>query len=378
MATLAEPSTVNTSAPAAVEQKTEPVEAPVAVTPSAEKAAETTPTGTAATETTPAAVEQKPEPVETPVTVTPSAEKAAETTPTETAATETTPTKGIAAETTSGPTWPTLSAGHPLALLFAQLPQILKEIDYNEVYGIHLDPTKPFLTKLILQKFLRASSNDLAKATTQLKDTLKWRKEYQPLKAKDEVFEAKRFAGLGYVTTLESVPTSSNATDIATFNIYGAVKDKAAVFGDLDYFIRWRVALMELGIAKLNLDKATTPIPDFGQGTDPYQGYQIHDYLNVSFLRPDPVVRAATKKTIETFSKYYPETLSRKFFVNVPVVMGWLYTATKLIVPKETVKKFTVLSYGEQLAGELGPGIPEVYGGKAAGLDTISETLKQE
>ncbi|KAF2803832.1 CRAL/TRIO domain-containing protein [Mytilinidion resinicola] len=335
------------------------------------------------TEATAAPVASKEvEPVETPAPTTEpktAAEPPSTTTPVESAPAETTPAITAPETTTTGPTWPETPADHPLSQLFTQLPEILKETDYDEVYGIHLDPTaKPFLTKLILQKFLRANANNIPKATHQLKETLKWRKTYQPLKAADEVFEAKRFAGLGYVTTLEKVPTSSNTTDIATFNIYGAVKDNSSTFGDLDAFIRWRVGLMELGLKKLELEKATVPIPDFGQGADPYQGYQIHDYLSVSFLRQDPVVKAATKKTIETLSAYYPETLSRKFFVNVPVIMGWVFTAVKLIVSKETVKKFTVLSYGEQLAAELGPGIPEVYGGKAAGLDTIAETLKLE
>lgn len=89
-------------------------------------------------------------------------------------------------------------------------------------------------------------------------------------------------------------------------------------------------------------------------------------------------VKAASKKTIETLGRYYPETLSRKFFVNVPIVMGWFYQAVKLVVAKETVKKFTVLSYGNQLATELGPGIPTVYGGTSGELKEIGEGVKVE
>jgi hypothetical protein len=135
---------------------------------------------------------------------------------------------------------------------------------------------------------------------------------------------------------------------------------------------------MELGIEKLGLASATTPIPDYGKGPDPYQGIQIHDYLRVSFLRMDPYAKAASRKTIETFQKYYPETLSRKFFVNVPVIMGWMFSAMRMFLAKETVKKFTVLSYGNQLAAELGPSVPEVYGGKGASLETMGATLKTE
>lgn len=133
---------------------------------------------------------------------------------------------------------------------------------------------------------------------------------------------------------------------------------------------------MELSIQKLDLVNATKPIPDYGQGPDPYQGIQIHDYLNIKFLRQDPKVKAATNKTIETFSAYYPETLSRKFFINVPVVMGWVFQAFKLILSKETIRKFTVLSYGNRLATELGPGVPAVYGGNGESLDQMGETVK--
>lgn len=132
---------------------------------------------------------------------------------------------------------------------------------------------------------------------------------------------------------------------------------------------------MEKSIHALSLYTATTPIPDYLAGPDPYQGYQVHDYLQVSFLRQDPAVKAATSKTIETLGRYYPETLSRKFFVNVPVIMGWVYTAVKMVVAKETAKKFTVLSYGKELAGELGEGVPEVYGGKKGGLESVAEGM---
>lgn len=132
---------------------------------------------------------------------------------------------------------------------------------------------------------------------------------------------------------------------------------------------------MEKSVQKLNLSAATQPIPNYNEGPDPYQGFQIHDYLQVSFLRQDPVVKAATKETIALLQSHYPETLSRKFFVNVPVVMGWLYSAMKLVIAKETVKKFTVLSYGNQLATELGPNVPKVYGGSAGELADIGEGM---
>jgi hypothetical protein len=133
---------------------------------------------------------------------------------------------------------------------------------------------------------------------------------------------------------------------------------------------------MEKSIQRLNLSAATEPIPNYGEGADPYQGFQIHDYLQVSFLRRDPLVKTATNRTIEVLSRHYPETLSRKFFVNVPVVMGWVFSAVKMVVAKETSRKFTVLSYGKELAGELGKGMPKSYGGEAGELADVAERME--
>jgi hypothetical protein len=127
---------------------------------------------------------------------------------------------------------------------------------------------------------------------------------------------------------------------------------------------------MELAVRELDLPSATTPIPS--NGADPYQMVQVHDYLNVSFLRMDPTIRAASKETIQTFSMAYPELLREKFFVNVPVLMGWVFAAMKLFLSETTIKKFHPLSYGAGLAGEVGAWgeqMPTVYGGKGEPVD---------
>jgi phosphatidylinositol transfer protein SFH5 len=133
---------------------------------------------------------------------------------------------------------------------------------------------------------------------------------------------------------------------------------------------------MEFGVSKLNLSAAKTPIPDYGKGPDPYQGIQVHDYLNVSFLRMDTRAKAASKKTIEMLGSYYPETLSRKFFVNVPLLMQWMFSAMNLFVSSaETKRKFVALGYGNQVVGELGQGVPEEYGGNGGKLADVGEGL---
>ena len=91
---------------------------------------------------------------------------------------------------------------------------------------------------MILQKFLRANAGDLDKARYQLTSALKWRKEYNPLQAKEEVFDSNKFGGLGFITTIHGAKDSKNVEDVATFNIYGAAaKDPKNTFGNVDLWV---------------------------------------------------------------------------------------------------------------------------------------------
>lgn len=77
---------------------------------------------------------------------------------------------------------------------------------------------------------------------------------------------------------------------------------------------------MELTLQRLHLEDATQEIPNHGHGLDRYQAIQVHDYLSVSFLRQPAEVKTASSKTIQLFQQMYPETMSKKYFVNVPLV----------------------------------------------------------
>lgn len=134
----------------------------------------------------------------------------------------------------SGPVWPETGPDHPLTKFYDSLEGLVTEAGHTEVYGVELSKSNAFHTKLILQKFLRAQQNDLEKAKQQLLDTLKWRKTFNPTAAAGESFDPRRFQGLGYVLEVEGVPESPNKKDVVTFNIYGAVKDNKATFGDLE------------------------------------------------------------------------------------------------------------------------------------------------
>ncbi|TVY52784.1 Phosphatidylinositol transfer protein sfh5 [Lachnellula cervina] len=257
----------------------------------------------------------------------------------------------------------------PLSKLFAELPSIIKDAEHNEMWGVELADESHVPTTIVLEKFLRANTKDVAKAKAQLIEALKWRKAVNPAKLlADEEFDTSKFGGLGYVTVYPK--SEGHAKEIVTWNIYGAVKDNKATFGNVEEFVNWRAALMELSVKELDLPSATEKIPENGE--DPYRMVQVHDYLNVSFLRMDPTIRAASKQTIQTFSMAYPELLKEKFFVNVPLVMGWVFATMKLFLSPETIKKFHPLSYGSNLAGELpsfGKELPTAYGGTGKDIE---------
>ncbi|KAF5982941.1 phospholipid transporter [Fusarium bulbicola] len=250
----------------------------------------------------------------------------------------------------------------PLTKLNARLEDIFTKTIHKEMWGVQLTNIDHVPTKVVLQKFLRANNDDPVAAEKQLTQALEWRKKMNPTALVTQTFDKSKFGDLGYVTVHKG---ENGKETIITWNIYGAVKDNKATFGNVEEFIKWRAAIMELSVQKLKLDQVTEPIPEGGE--DPYQMIQVHDYLNVSFFRMDPAVKAASKETISVFSMAYPELLAHKYFVNVPAIMGWMFGAMKLFLAPATLRKFHPMTSGTTLATEL-KGIvstlPKEYGGQ--------------
>ncbi|CVK90183.1 related to SFH5-phospholipid transporter [Fusarium mangiferae] len=250
----------------------------------------------------------------------------------------------------------------PLTKLNARLEDIFTKTLHKEMWGVQLTNIDHVPTKVVLQKFLRANNDDPVAAEKQLTQALEWRKKMNPTALVTQTFDKSKFGDLGYVTVHKG--ENGNET-IVTWNIYGAVKDNKATFGNVEEFIKWRAAIMELSVQKLKLDQVTEPIPEGGE--DPYQMIQVHDYLNVSFFRMDPAVKAASKETISVFSMAYPELLAHKYFVNVPAIMGWMFGAMKLFLAPATLRKFHPMTSGTTLATELKSivsTLPKEYGGQ--------------
>ncbi|KAL6836105.1 CRAL-TRIO domain-containing protein [Trichoderma sp. SZMC 28015] len=260
---------------------------------------------------------------------------------------------------------PALAPETPLAKFTARLADIIKESAHSEMWGVELSTDASHApTQVVLQKFLRANNGDLAGAEKQLAAALVWREKWQPTKLVSEAFNKDKFGGLGFVTNHKD--EAGNNT-VITWNIYGSVKDNKATFGDVTEFIKWRAALMELGVQQLHLNDITEPLSE--DGTDKHQMLQVHDYRSVSFFRMDPAVKAASKETISVFSTAYPELLAHKYFVNVPAIMGWMFGAMKLFLAPATLKKFHPMTSGTTLSTELksiAPSLPQEYGGSGS------------
>lgn len=229
-----------------------------------------------------------------------------------------------------------------------------KEAEYNELYGVYFPESLDEWTlkhRRILQKFVDAKPDSLEQAKEQLVATLRWRKGFQPLKAAFEEKHDPKFEPFGIV--LRNPETGM----IITCNIYGAIKNPQEIFKDIDAFIRWRVGLMERAIAKVDLESEDLSYMD-----------QVHDYLNVSFLRMDSNIRSAAREVTHIFQQYYPEFLHVKYFCNIPLVMMWVFKAVRYWQDEKTAAKFKVLRNGNELASELGDWLPNEYGGKGKPL----------
>ncbi|KAK0610977.1 CRAL-TRIO domain-containing protein, partial [Immersiella caudata] len=256
----------------------------------------------------------------------------------------------------------------------AQLWKTAQATGHPEIWGVTLaDPDTHIPSQIVLQKYLNANDGDLVKAKDQLVKTLEWRAKMQPLELVKKVFNKAKFEGLGFVTTHGDDVVEPENNEIFTWNIYGGVKSIEETFGNVDEFIAWRVALMELALQELSLSTATKPIT---ATEDPYKIFQVHDYKSISFLRSPPQVKSASAETIKVFAQNYPELLKEKFFVNVPAIMGFVYSFMKLFVAAKTIKKFHPMSNGGNLALEfadskvkdLGQQLPAEYGGKGKDL----------
>jgi hypothetical protein len=91
----------------------------------------------------------------------------------------------------------------------------------------------------------------------------------------------------------------------------------------------------------------------------------------VSLSSRDANSKAAASESTNIFGSHYPELLHKKFFINVPSWMTWIFWAFKTLIPSATFAKMAVIgSSTSSLQSALLPHIeakelPKRYGGDA-------------
>ncbi|KDQ13018.1 hypothetical protein BOTBODRAFT_112040 [Botryobasidium botryosum FD-172 SS1] len=226
-----------------------------------------------------------------------------------------------------------------------------------DLWGVNVDPARvdDARVSVILVKFLRARNLNVEEAGKMLTSTLKWREEYKAAETADEEFPQDVFGGIGFVAGRDKEGRP------ITYNVYGGNKDLKAVFGDFDRFMRWRVGLMEKGLKLIDFETVDSMV-------------QVHDYEGVGMGSRDANSKRAASEATKIFGDYYPELLHKKFFVNVPIFMTWIFWLFKAIVPAATFGKLQVVGTGPSTIGKEmlkivdKDQLPKKYGGEAEAL----------
>lgn len=212
------------------------------------------------------------------------------------------------------------------------LPDILTEAfgtsDIQALWGVPLDKdSDDERIKVVLMKFLRARNLEIPVAKDMLINSLKWRKEFSADTILDEQFDEAIYGdkvGFLYKTDKEGRPV--------TYNFYGGI-DQDKVFGDVDKFIRWRVALMEKGVKQVDFIHTDAMV-------------QVHDYTGASIWGRTANTKEATNKLIKLMQDNYPEFLSSKIF-GIPKWGSMIFKLLRPLLPEATLKKFVICSCDE-------------------------------
>ncbi|KAL4065966.1 CRAL-TRIO domain-containing protein [Scleroderma citrinum] len=225
------------------------------------------------------------------------------------------------------------------------------------LWGVTINPTKSkdARVSVVLMKFLRARNLNPDETKDMFISTLRWRQSFDVEGATKEQFPEDVFGKLGkiYGKDKHGHPVS--------YNLYGANKDIKAVFGDVQRFLRWRVAFMEQTIALLDFETVD-------------QVVQIHDYEGVSLSSRTENSKNAASEASSIFQSHYPEFLARKFFVNVPSFLTWIFWFFKPFISAATLSKMTVVGTGPRAIGSVlvstipEDELPKRYGGIAEGF----------
>ncbi|KAG9001492.1 Non-classical phosphatidylinositol transfer protein (PITP) [Tulasnella sp. JGI-2019a] len=227
-----------------------------------------------------------------------------------------------------------------------------------DFWGVPIDPLQSAdldpRVSVILVKFLRARNLDVDAAQTMFIKTLRWRHDFKTSDTVTEPFPDEVFG-----KTLFVFGKDKGGRPVS-YNVYGRKDNSAAIFSDLDRFLRWRVGRMEEALRELDfltVDSIT----------------QVFDYDGLTMASRDTNAKKAATTATKLFQDYYPETLAKKFFINVPAYMAWIFWAAKPFISAATFAKFQMVGKGPEVVGKAmlthidRAELPKQYGGDAEG-----------
>ncbi|KAL3641450.1 Patellin-3 [Castilleja foliolosa] len=222
----------------------------------------------------------------------------------------------------------------------------------TSIWGVPL--LKDDRSDVILLKFLRARDFKPKESFSMLKNTLKWRREFNV----DELVDEDLGDDLDKIVFMHGHDKEGHPV---CYNVYGEFQNKelyVRTFGDDEKrkkFLRWRIQFLERSIRKM----------DFSPGG-------INTVFQVSDLKNSPgpgkrELRAATKHSLQILQDNYPEFVAKQVFINVPWWYLAFYTMMSPFLTQRTKSKFVFTSpakTAETLFKYVMPEqVPTQYGG---------------
>ncbi|KAI3464328.1 hypothetical protein Pfo_020991 [Paulownia fortunei] len=242
-----------------------------------------------------------------------------------------------------------LNNGHFSAASPSETANFPEEIS---IWGVPL--LKDDRSDVILLKFLRARDFKVKESFAMLKNTIKWRRDFNV----DELLKEDLGDDLEKVVFMHGHDKEGHPV---CYNVYGEFQNKelyAKTFADEEKrkkFLRWRIQFLERSIRKL----------DFSPGG-------INTIFQVSDLKNSPgpgkrELRIATKQALQILQDNYPEFVAKQVFINVPWWYLAFYTMISPFLTQRTKSKFVFTGptkTAETLFKYISPEqVPTQYGG---------------
>ncbi|XP_057490599.1 patellin-3-like [Actinidia eriantha] len=193
------------------------------------------------------------------------------------------------------------------------------------IWGVPL--LKDDRTDVILLKFLRAREFKVKDAFVMLRNTIRWRKEFNI----DALIDEYLGDDLEKVVFMHGFDKEGHPV---CYNVYGEFQNKELyqkTFADEEKrvkFLRWRIQFLERSIRKL----------DFRPGG-------VSTIFQVSDLKNSPgpgkrELRIATRQALHLLQDNYPELVAKQVFINVPWWYLAFYTMISPFLTQRTKSKF--------------------------------------